>query len=263
MSPLRDLAALSGPATAVGADQLLSALRVTPATAPPPSAHAAAPAPGASILVSEALPALARLLGDALRVAPIPLALVGEMHATPRHHGAIEPERLAATLEKAIHGETGEVGRKAIASALDMAGTARPATEATAPYMPAPPEVQDAARAAVFQRQLAWLATGECAFQFAAWPGQDAVLVFYGPSHAPSAAASPDPDLVARVDVDLPGLGLVQAILAHGERGLGVALRTDKNGAASVLEASRMALADALEDAGLRVARITVEHGSR
>jgi hypothetical protein len=104
--------------------------------------------------------------------------------------------------------------------------------------------------------------TGELAFLFPAWPGQDATLAIgREPGQAPQAAPR-ERAFLARLELDLPGLGPVQATLSLCARGVDVGLRAALPSAARALGAGRDALARAFTAANLRPGRIEVRHAS-
>lgn len=126
-----------------------------------------------------------------------------------------------------------------------------------------PPDVSRAASAlgeAVFRQQLSAPATAELAFQFAAWPGQNAALVIgREPGQAPH-TAPPERVFLARLEMELPELGSVRAMLNLNSRGIDIDLRTATAAAADALSAARDSLVQALAAADLRVGRIEVGH---
>jgi len=233
-------------------------LHLSGTVAPLPTGAAATPRPAASVLIGELIPMLARLLEDALRAPATPLPLRIDLPATARPRGPADPQQLAIALAKAVasSGDPAESGR--LDQAQGLPGPARTPLEAAS--MAAPPEARVTAQPEFLPRQLSWLATGELAFQFAAWPGQNVVLVFSRQPGQADHPAPPDTEVLARLELELPGLGPVQAILRHDDRGLDVALRTGEAAAADILEAGRISLSQSLDSAGLQVKRIAVSH---
>lgn len=242
---------------------LISA-RALPAAAAPPAA-AALPAPADSVLIGETIPALARLLDGALRDPPAPLPLRLEAPDTPAAPGhlaaraPIAPQRLAAALAAAVSG-SGVFFESHLAdwvrggrdtAPLLAEAQARAATLASAP---------DATGEAAFRQQLSSLVTGELAFRFPAWPGQDAALVIAGEPEQTPHAAPPARTFVARLEMELPELGSVQAIVNLNSRGIDIDLRAATPTTADALGAARDSLVQALAAADLRAGRIEVSH---
>ena len=235
-----------------------------------PALPAAAPASGDSALVGETIPALARLLDGALRDPPAPLALrlealpseVTGAPGTSAHlasRAPAAPQHLAAALAEAVSG-SGVFFESHLADwvrgARDTApllaeAQARAATLAAAP---------DATGEAAFRQQLSSLVTGELAFQFPAWPGQNAALVIgKDPEQAPP-GAPPGRTFFARLEMELPELGSVQAVLNLNSRGIDIDLRAAAPATTDALGAAMQSLAQALAAADLRVGSIVVSH---
>jgi len=221
-----------------------------------PASAAAAPGPAASARLGELIPLLARLLEDVLRAPATPLTLRIDAPAAARPSRPPDPQQLALALATAI-ADSGESGRAVQDRSLPGQVRMPPESPSAAPL----PEARASAPPDVLPRQLSWFATGELAFQFAPWPGQDVVLVISRRPGQSADPAPPDKTLLARLDLELPALGPVQAILRYDDRGLDVALRTDAPAAAETLQAGRVSLALSLDGAGLQVNRIAVSHG--
>jgi len=236
-----------------------TALHLVRAALPALQAASPAPAPTGSTLVGETIPALARLLDGALRDPPAPLALRLETSASAAPVGAAAPQRLAPALAAAVSG-SGVFFESHLADwvrgARDTApllaeAQARAATLAAAP---------DAAGEAAFRQQLSSLVTGELAFQFPAWPGQSAALVIgKEPEQAPP-GTPPGRTFFARLEMELPELGSVQAVLNLNARGIDVDLRAATSATAQALDAGRGSLAQALAAAQVQVGRVEVSH---
>jgi hypothetical protein len=218
-----------------------------------------AAAPAGSALVGETIPALARLLDGALRDPPAPLALRMETSSFEAPISAAAPQRLAAALAEAVSG-SGVFFESHLAdwvrggrdtAPLLAEAQARAATLASTP---------DATGEAAFRQQLSALVTGELAFQFPAWPGQNAALVIgKEPEQAPP-DAPPGRTFFARLEMELPELGSVQAVLNLNPRGIDIDLRAATPATAAALGAGRDWLAQALTAASLRVGSIEVSH---
>lgn len=233
-------------------------LRPSGAEAHLPTGAAAAPGPASSALIGELIPMLARLLEDALRAPATPLVLRIDTPAAARPRGPADPQQLAVALAEAVADSGDPVVSGWPEKARGLPGPARPPSEA--PTMAPLPDARATALPDALPRQLSWLATGELAYQFAAWPGQNVVLVFSRRTGRAGNPSPPEAELHARLELELPALGQVRAALRHDDRGLDVALRTDAVAAADILEAGRMSLARSLGSAGLQVNRIAVSH---
>lgn len=236
-----------------------SALRLARAALPDLPLAAVAPPPADSARVEKTIPALARLLDSALRDPPEPLALRVETPPATAALGAGAPRQLAAALAEAIsrsgvffesHLADWVRGGRETAPLLAEA-QARAATLAAAP---------DASGEAAFRQQLSSLVTGELAFQFAAWPGQNAALVIGGEPEQASPAAAPGRTFFARLEMQLPELGYVEALLSLNSGDLRINLRAAAPATVTTLDGARDTLAQAFAQADLRVGRIDVSH---
>lgn len=233
---------LSGPAW----EALLASLGTA---APSPGS----PAPGGAQL-SPTAQLLAQVLHRSVRDSPPALSLRVEV-AT----GQAAPQQIAAALADAISGSgiffeshlaewvQGTRNTAAVLAESQTRAATETATAGTAP----------------FQQQLAALATGEMTFCFSAWPGQRVELTVSG-----DAGPGPQDDtgercFFAHLEMDLPALGAVRAVLSLRPQGIDVDLRASAPPAAQALEEDRGSLAGALAAAGLRVGRIEVRGGDR
>jgi len=106
-------------------------------------------------------------------------------------------------------------------------------------------------------QQLAALVTGQAPFRFVAWPGQDAEVVFDdGSSRGPHEVGV----ACARLTLELPHLGAVEARLRIGAGTLDVTLLAATPGARARLVHGLPALGAQFEAAGLRGAAMEVRH---
>lgn len=106
-------------------------------------------------------------------------------------------------------------------------------------------------------QQLAALVTGQAPFRFTAWPGQDAEVVFDdGSGRGPREAGV----AYARLVLDLPRLGAVEARLRIGAGTLDVTLLAAESGARARLAQGLPALGAQFEAAGLPGASLEVRH---
>jgi hypothetical protein len=259
-------------------------VRPNPVIAPPPAttprqpaaawaAAAMAPAAAAameSVLVGESLPALARLLEGALREPPPPLAL--RLETLPHAAATRAPApaaQLASALAEAISG-SGVFFQSHLAQwvggtrdAASLLAEARAGAGQLAPDTAGAmnlPAVPDSAGSAPLRQQIASFVTGELAFQFAAWPGQDATLAI---GSEPEHDAPADPDeraYFARLETDLAELGPVRAVLRLNARGIDIELRAADPDTAATLGCARDSLARAFAAADLHAGRIEVRH---
>ncbi|MFY9314386.1 MAG: flagellar hook-length control protein FliK [Burkholderiales bacterium] len=228
----------------------------TPAAALPVAALPLAPVD--STPLGESVPAAARLLEGALRDAPAPLALRLQTPPPALSNAPALPQQLAGALAKAVSGSgvffeshLAEWVRGARDTAPVLAeAQARAATLAAAP---------EAAGEPALRQQLASLVTGELTFQFAAWPGQDATLAIGGEPEPAAQAAAPERAFHAHLEMELPVLGPVHAMLSLNARGIDIDVR-GAAAAVDALRAGRDSLAQALAAADLRVGRIEVGH---
>jgi hypothetical protein len=219
----------------------------------------------ASVKVSDSIASLAHLLELALRDPPPPLMLRLAEPTAVASAPAV-PHRFARALAHAVSGsgvffeshlaEWARGQRDSLPLIAEAFSRAAALTSARQVESPASGDV-------AFRQQIASLITGELGFQFVAWAGQSAtLLVGREPEPAPQAAAG-ERGYVARVDLDLPGLGAVGAILKLRPCGIEVDLRSPAPTAAALMSADRESLGQALSSAGLRVVRIEVDHERR
>jgi hypothetical protein len=236
-----------------------TALRLVRAAAPALPAAAAPPVPADSALVGATIPALARLLDGALRDPPAPLAL--RLAASLPEAAGIPaaPQRLATALADAISG-SGVFFESHLADWVRGERDTAPLLAEAQARASMLASAAEATGEAAFRQQLSSLVTGELAFQFPAWTGQNAALTIgREPEHAPH-STPPERVFLARLEMELPELGSVQAMLNLNSRGIDIELRAATPAAADALGAARDSLVQAFAAADLRVGRIEVSH---
>jgi hypothetical protein len=219
----------------------------------------AAPPPAVSALVGETVPALARLLDGALRDPPAALALRFETLPPGAPGTPAAPQRLASALAEAVSG-SGVFFESHLADWVRGARDTAPLLAEAQARAATLAAVPDAAGEAAFRQQISSLVTGELAFRFPAWPGQNAALVIGREPGQASQAAPPDRVFFARLEMALPELGAVQAVLNLNSRGIDIDLRAATLATADALGAARDSLAQAFAAADLRAGRIEVSH---
>ena len=229
---------LSGPAW----EALLASLGTAP---PPPGAP---PSGGAQLSPTAQL--FAQVLKRSVHESPPALGLRVEMAAGQTH-----PQQVAAALADAVSG-SGMFYESHLAEWVQ--GSRNTAALLAESQMRAATETATGGTA-TFQQQVAALATGNMAFFFSAWPGQRVELAVSGdagpdPQHDPGG-----PSFVAQLEMDLPVLGAVRAMLSLRPQGIDVELRASAPPTAQALEDNRSSLAGVLAAAGLQVGRIEVE----
>ena len=229
-----------------------AALAALPAAATPP-------APADSAQLGETLPALARLLDGALRNPPAPLSLRLEAPASETAGAPAAPPQLAGALAAAVSG-SGVFFESHLAEWVRGARDTAPMLVEAQARVDALAIAPEAAGEAAFRQQLASLVTGELAFQFAAWPGQNATLTIgREPEQAPPAAV-PERVFLAHLELAMPELGPVRATLNLNGRGIDIDVSAATAASAQALRAARDSLVQALAAAQLQVGRIEVSH---
>ena len=99
------------------------------------------------------------------------------------------------------------------------------------------------------------------AFLFPAWPGQRVALSVSGEPGAGPQNGAAERSFFARLEMDLPELGSVHAVLSLNPQGIDVDLRAALPHTAQALDENRSTLARALAAAGLHAGRIEVGSG--
>lgn len=228
------------------------------------------PASADSAQLGESLLALARLLDGALRNPPAPLPLRLEAPASASAGTAASaqlaapgapaaPTQLANALAAAVAG-SGVFFESHLAEWVRGTRDAAPILVEAQARLEALAIAPEATGEAAFRQQLASLVTGELAFQFAAWPGQNATLTIgREPEQAPPAAV-PERAFLADLELAMPELGSVRATLNLNARGIDIDVSAATTASAQTLRAARDSLVQALAAAQLQVGRIEVRH---
>lgn len=177
------------------------------------------------------------------------------------------PRPSAATLATQAYQSTAEAGARLAAldslasqSARASDGGAQPASaEASRPPAPAGPAIHPATEGVVRQ-QLELLATQQFRFAGEAWPG---VPIEWELLRAEADAAAADGEAArpwsSRLRLQLPNLGVVEAVLSLGPGGLDARVATPETDVAARFIAARPQLRSQLEAHGIAVQRLSVQ----
>lgn len=216
----------------------------------------AAPSPGSPPPGGAQLSPTAQLLAQVLD-ASVRKALPALSLRLETATGQAPPQQVAAALADAVSG-SGMFFESHLAEWVQ--GTRNTAAVLVESQMRAATETATAGTAP-FQQQVAALATGEMTFCFPAWPGQRVELTVSGDADPGPQDGAGERSFFARLEMGLPALGVVQAVLSLRPQGIDVDLRASAPPTAQALEEDRGSLAGALAAAGLRVGRIEVRGG--
>lgn len=237
----------------------LSASQLTGAPAAAPHTPSAV-SPGASAALSTATtPSTAQSAAHSLQAGQLAQA-VGESGVFYESHLGqwVRGERGIESLRTEPQNRTapGAEGALQAASVADAAGVTAAQTGGADTLLA---QGVPARLLPLLREQLAALEHGECRFRLPAWPGQDADLTV-GEEPAGATAAGLQATWSARLALDLPSLGHVEAGIRICGQAVQLSLKADDAARQSLREHAPHLL-EQLDAAGLRVAHWTVHSG--